>query len=157
MYTHISSHLNSHQILCDNQHGFRQGRSCETQLFLIIDDLAKNLYNNLQTDVISSNFSKAFDKVSHSYLLQVLHNYGIRGSLQSWLENFLNSTCHCRRALQLYSQHIFRSSSGLCPGTFTIFMFHKNDLPVNISSKIKLYASNDVLLYSTISSPDNCH
>ena len=41
IYTHIFSHLNKHQVLCENQHGFRQGRSCETQLLLTINDCKK--------------------------------------------------------------------------------------------------------------------
>ena len=32
IYSHIFSHLKQHNILCDQQHGFRSGRSCETQL-----------------------------------------------------------------------------------------------------------------------------
>ena len=62
-----------------------------TQIFLTIDDLAKNLNNNLQADVhcYFLDFSKAFNKVDHSCLLHKLNNYGIRGSLLSWLENFL--------------------------------------------------------------------
>ena len=89
-FTHIAifSHLNSHQILCNNQHEFRKGRSCETKLLLTIDDLAKNFNNNLQAAVIFLDFSKAFDKVDHSCLLHKLHNYVIQGSLQCWLENF---------------------------------------------------------------------
>ena len=83
IYTHIFSQFNKHQVLCDNQHGFRQGRSCETQLLLTINDLAKNLDNNLQTDVIFLDFAKAFDKVDHSCLIHKLDHYGIRGNILS--------------------------------------------------------------------------
>ena len=95
IYTHIFSHLNSHQILCDNQHGFRQGRSCETQLLLTIDDLARNLDKHLQTDVIFLDFAKAFDKVDHSCILHKLDHYGTRGHLLSWLEDFLTQRTQC--------------------------------------------------------------
>ena len=44
------------------QHGFRSGRSCEIQLLNTIDDLAKNLNDRKQTDVILLDFSKAFNK-----------------------------------------------------------------------------------------------
>ena len=37
-----------------------------------------------------------------------------------------------------------------------LFLYFINDQPVDVKSKIKLYA-DDVLLYSIISSPDNCH
>ena len=42
IYSHIFSHLKQHNILlCDQQHGFRSGRSCKTQLIITINDLAK--------------------------------------------------------------------------------------------------------------------
>jgi len=75
--------------LYDEQHGFRQARSCETQLLLAINDFVVNLYNKGQTDVIFLDFSKAFDRVSHQHLYQKLHHYGIKGGLLEWLKHFL--------------------------------------------------------------------
>ena len=40
IYSSIWHHLEDHNIICDKQHGFRSGRSCETQLLMIIHDLA---------------------------------------------------------------------------------------------------------------------
>ena len=65
VYSHIYAHLAKYNILCDQQHGFRRGCSCETQLLLTVNDFAENLNRNEQTDVIFLDFSKAFDKVSH--------------------------------------------------------------------------------------------
>ena len=39
--SNIMRHLDSHNILNENQHGFRQKSSCETQLLLTTDDLSK--------------------------------------------------------------------------------------------------------------------
>ena len=38
---HILAHLEDPQILTDPQHGFRSGRSCETQLVTTFQDLAQ--------------------------------------------------------------------------------------------------------------------
>ena len=46
------------------QHGFRENRSCETQLITLIDELAKNMQMGKQTDLILLDLSKAFDKVA---------------------------------------------------------------------------------------------
>ena len=43
IHSSIMSHFDQHNILCDNQHGFRKKRSCETQLIVTIQDIAKNL------------------------------------------------------------------------------------------------------------------
>ena len=66
-------------VVYEMQHGFREKRSCETQLIMLIDELAKNMHMGKQTDLILLDFSKAFDKVAHEKLLLKLHHYGIRG------------------------------------------------------------------------------
>ena len=52
---------------------------CETQLAVIIEDLARNFDNNLQTNIAISDFSEAFDTVPHNKLLHKLEAYGISG------------------------------------------------------------------------------
>jgi hypothetical protein len=88
---HIMSHADTHNILYPLQHGFRTGRSCETQLLEFIDDVTLKMENGKQTDILVMDFSKAFDKVSHSLLLHKLHHYGIQGELNSWIQNFLSN------------------------------------------------------------------
>ena len=39
----ISRHFTEQNILFDLQHGFREKRSCETQLIMLVDELAKNM------------------------------------------------------------------------------------------------------------------
>ena len=60
VYSAIMKHLNAHSILADAQHGFRQGRSCESQLLLTVQDIASALDNGRQVDVIALDFTKAF-------------------------------------------------------------------------------------------------
>ena len=56
------AHLDKHKILSDDQHGFRKNRSCETQLIVTLNDLAKGLNSKQQIDAVLLDFSKAFDK-----------------------------------------------------------------------------------------------
>ena len=46
------SHLEEFKIVSDIQHGFRKSYSCETQLSIALEDLAKNLDHGKQSDVI---------------------------------------------------------------------------------------------------------
>ena len=55
------SHLDRHNILTDFQFGFRKKRSCETQLLITVNELAKSLDGGRQTDCILLDFSEAFD------------------------------------------------------------------------------------------------
>ena len=61
----LVTHLDSHKLLYDIQHGFRSKRSCETQLVMLMEDLSRSDIKGQQTDLILLDFSKAFDKVSH--------------------------------------------------------------------------------------------
>ena len=72
-----------------NEHGFRPGRSRETQLLITSNDLAKSLDKGEQVDAIVLDFSKAFDRAPYQRLLSKLHHYGIRDSLLLWIDNFL--------------------------------------------------------------------
>ena len=78
---HQSSLRRTH--LTEEQHGFRQFRSCETQLIVTIHNLAENLNNGKQTDVILLDFTKAFDKIPHGHLCSKLNQLGINGSILS--------------------------------------------------------------------------
>jgi len=53
------------------------------QLILTVNDLTRSVDNSSQINAILPDFSKAFDKVSHSHLLQKLEHYGIRNSILS--------------------------------------------------------------------------
>ena len=65
--------------------------SCETQLIMLVDELAKNMQMGKQTDLILLDFSKAFDKVAHEKLLLKLHQYGIREDNLNWIKDFLDN------------------------------------------------------------------
>ena len=82
-------HLDIHQILSDQQHGFRKKRSCESQLILTVQDLAAALEENELMDASLLDFSKAFNKVSHQRLAIKLDHYGFRGNLLQWIKSFL--------------------------------------------------------------------
>ena len=58
----IHQHLERHGILHPNQHGFRKGLSCETQLISTIQDWASNANNKNQTDVVCSTLAKRLIK-----------------------------------------------------------------------------------------------
>ena len=77
--SNLMQHLTRHNILYPLQHGFREKRSCETQLIEFVHDIAFNMQKGVQNDVVVMDFAKAFDKVAHNRLLFKLSSYGVKG------------------------------------------------------------------------------
>ena len=83
------SHLEELKILSDIQHGFPKSHSCETQLLITMEDLARNLDHGKQSDIILLDFAKAFDTVPHQRLLLKLSHYGVQGTINKWIQAWL--------------------------------------------------------------------
>ena len=151
-------HLNHYQALRDEQHGFQRHRGCETQLISTVHDFAQILNQRGHCDVLLLNFCKAFDKVPHFRLFNKLQFYGIKGSLLTWIMNFLLDRS---QQVVLDNKHSDSNNvtSGVPQGTVPaplLFLIYINDLPTNVLNKVRLYA-NDVLLYSKIITEEDCH
>ena len=151
IHSHIMGHFDQYHILHDAQHGFRKRRSCESQLLLTVQDLAKGLDEKSQIDAILLDFSKAFDKVPHQRLGLKLDNYGVRGNILNWIKSFLTDrsqsvVCEGERSSQA------PVLSGVPQGTVLgplLFLAYINDMPTSIDSTIRLFA-DDALVYKTV-------
>ena len=85
----LVSFMEENNLLNPNQHGFRSGRSCLSQLLSHFDKITSLLEKGLGVDVIYLDFAKAFDKVDIGITLRKLHDIGVRGRLGRWLVSFL--------------------------------------------------------------------
>ena len=74
-----------------SQYGFRQGRSTVTNLLVCDARIADFLNSNLPSDLITFDFSYAFDKVDHKILSDKLKSAGIDGSYLRWKVDYLNN------------------------------------------------------------------
>jgi hypothetical protein len=85
----ITDHLYTNNLLNLSQHGFVSNRSCQTNLLEFMDKLSELLDEGKPVDVVYLDFSKAFDKISHSKLLIKLEAHGIGGKVKTWIQNWL--------------------------------------------------------------------
>ena len=156
--SNISAHFTRYNILYDLQHGFRERRSCETQLIQLVDDLARTLVAGQQSDLILLDFSKAFDKVSHSKLLYKLHEHGIRGCTLDWIRSFLIGRTQVV-VLEGEKSDEVPVTSGVPQGSVLgplLFLLYINNLPDHVKSQVRLFA-DDTAVYLTINNLNDCN
>ena len=149
----IVSHLETNKLLNVNQHGFRSGRSCITQLLELIEIWSDLFDNNLPYDCVYLDFSKAFDKVPHVRLLSKLKAHGIRNKLLEWITNFLQNRTQAV-VINNQSSNSLNVTSGIPQGSVLgpiLFLMYINDISENISSYIKIFA-DDTKIFRAITS-----
>ena len=154
--SNMMKHLDSNNILTDKQHGFRKKRSCDSQLLITVDDLARSLNNRQQVDCILLDFSKAFDKVSHFLLHHKLNFYGIRQKNLNWIDDFLAGRTQ-EVVVKGESSDTIPVTSGVPQGSVlgpALFLVYINDLPVRVKSIPRLFA-DDCILYRTIKTQED--
>jgi hypothetical protein len=103
-----------------------------------------------QTDVLIMDFSKAFDKVSHSLLVHKLDHYGIRGKTNTWIQNFLSDRSQAVVGDGEKSSYI-EGDRGVPQGSVlepSVFLFYINDMPCGLKSTVRFYTYLDEIPFS---------
>ena len=85
----ITWHVQDNQVIRPSQHGLMKGRSCLTNL-ISYDKVTHLVDEGKAVDVVYLDFSKAFDTVSHSILLEKLAAHGLDGCTLCRLKNWLD-------------------------------------------------------------------
>ena len=147
MLSHIAKIIAKNNIIINEQHGFRNKLSTIRQLINTTTDWANTLNNKGQTDIIFFDFSKAFDKISHKFILSKLHYYGIRNHTLSWIGAFLYNRTQTTVVNGVHSSYV-EVISGVPQGSVLgpmLFLLYINDINNAMTSQNKLFADDSVL------------
>ena len=143
-------------MITDKQFGFVKGRSTVLQLLKVLDDWTEAIENGLQTDIIYTDFQKAFDSVAHGRLINKLASYGIKGNLLLWIKSFLTGRRQRVKVNGIPSAWA-RVLSGVPQGSVLgplLFVLFINDIVENLECQCYLYA-DDMKLYRIINDAEN--
>ena len=148
-------HINNYDIIKTHQHGFRKSLNTTTQLLHVIHSAAEAYDNKNDYHLISFDFSKAFDRVPHSLLLEKLKWYNFDPKCIQWIKNWLldrtsvvsvNDGTSCE----------FPVRSGVPQGSVLgplLFLLYIDDISRNVTnSECRLYA-DDTILCAIVTDP----
>ena len=91
MYKRLIKFLEKHNILNENQFGFRSNRSTIQAILLIADKIQRAIEDKNNCCGIFLDLSKAFDTVDHTILIKKLEYYGVRGTAGDWFRSYLSN------------------------------------------------------------------
>ena len=149
----LTTYLETNNKMNEDQHGFRSGRSCLSQLLAHHEIIVTALENKAENlDVIYLDFAKAFDKVDHGILLHKARQLGVSGRLGVWLHNFLSNRTQfvAVNGVTSSESHVI---SGVPQGSVLgplLFLIHIHDINKNINhSHVASFADDTRVLKET--------
>ena len=155
MYSPLLNLFNDYIVLICSQFGLRKFHSSYMALMVMMNELTNALDNGDNVIGIFLDFSKAFDTVNHSVLLDNLYHYGIRDNALEWFRSYLTG----RKQFVTYNGISSGQKTVKCgfpQGTILgplLFLLYINDLYHVCNNSIPILFADDTNLFFSDSDP----
>ena len=139
------------------QHGFMKGRSTTTNIICVTQFIAESFNMQSQTDMIYTDFSKAFDRLDHNLITHKLSAFGLFDSLVNLFKSYLSNRTQYVvssgfKPVEYLATSGVPQGSILCPLLFNIFL---NDIVEVIDVNCLIY-TDDLKIFTTVGNLNDC-
>ena len=146
VYNLICKYLTNHNILYNNQFGFRRNHSTYMALIQLVNNITSAMDNRESTAGVFLDLSKAFDSIDHHILLNKIVHYVTRGHSFNWVSSYLTN----RKQVVQFTSACYQPEPIVCgipQGSILgllLFIIYINDLPnaSNLFILIKILTSS---------------
>jgi hypothetical protein len=157
----LYEYLQERDLLIKSQFGFRKNHCCQTALIALTEKIYEAFCAGKLFGLVQLDFSKAFDLINHSLLIEKLKLYRADQKSIDWFTSYLDNRTQ-KVILQDVQSESNSIKSGVPQGSILgplLFLLFINDLPLHISHCDQiLYADDATITFpgKTIKEIEDC-
>jgi hypothetical protein len=91
VYIQLYEHCKKHNILVDEQFGFRNKLATTDAIYKLINNIETALNDKIMVGSLFCDLEKACDSINHDILISKLNFYGVKGKTMSWFKSYLKN------------------------------------------------------------------
>lgn len=145
----LDKYIEKHNLLSDNQYGFRVKRSTSMAVMELVEGISNAIDNKEYTVGVFIDLQKAFDTIDHSILMNKLERDGIRGIAYKWMKSYLDDRYQYVEINNVKSNQL-KVTCGVPQGSVLgpkLFILYINDI-CSVSKLLKcVLFADDTTLY----------